>query len=211
MRNQVILVFLLLNSMNMCAQSSNATVAGEYYLRSVMETASGFQINADSSFQFFFSQGALDRVGKGKWSIHGDSIVFNSAPRPPKDFALLTAKAAPENLITVKITDRNRMILSYVDVTISGGGKTFTRKTDSDGMVAFPLQSINSISLLFRLCPDRQTVFSIDHSSYNYFEFRFEPWVAEVFFEQFSLQLNGKELYGGHPLLNGDKFRYEKN
>lgn len=176
-----------------------------------METASDFQINPDSSFQFFFSQGALDRMGKGKWTVHGDSIVFNSMPRPPRDFALLSAKKSPENLITIKIIDKNRMILSYVEVTISGGGKTRTRKSDSEGMVVFPLQLCTSISLLFRLCPDRETTFTIDNTKNNYFEFRFEPWIAEVFFEHFGLRLSGKELYGGHPLLQGNTFRYERN
>ena len=44
-------------------------IAGEYYLEGVMETASGFQLSADSGFQFFYSYGALDRFGKGKWKM----------------------------------------------------------------------------------------------------------------------------------------------
>ena len=42
-----------------------STVAGEYYLQGVMETASGFKLNEDSTFQFFFMYGAMDRVGEG--------------------------------------------------------------------------------------------------------------------------------------------------
>ena len=43
------------------------SLAGEYYLKAVMETASGFNPHSDSTFEFFFSYGALDRYG----SAHG--------------------------------------------------------------------------------------------------------------------------------------------
>ncbi len=194
----------------MTAQEINNSITGEYYLRGVMETASGFQVNADSTFQFFFSQGALDRVGKGRWSLQDGKLILNSAPRPPKDFALLASKKIPGDLITVKITDRNKMILSYVDVSITANGKQTTRRTDSEGMTGFTKQPVSNISLLFRLCPERATSFSINDSLDNYFEFRFEPWIAEVFFDNFSLQLNGKDLTGAHPLLHGNTFSYEK-
>jgi hypothetical protein len=45
----------------MMAQTNNIT--GVYNLRGVMEMASGFKLNNDSSFEFYFSYGALDRYG----------------------------------------------------------------------------------------------------------------------------------------------------
>ena len=58
----------------MLAQSKTASPAGEYYLRGVMETAAGFKLNEDSTFQFFFSYGALDRQGRGKWTTEGHPL-----------------------------------------------------------------------------------------------------------------------------------------
>jgi hypothetical protein len=51
-----------------------------------METASGFKINEDSSFEFYFSYGALDRYGSGKWNIKNDSIILNSKLFPRERF-----------------------------------------------------------------------------------------------------------------------------
>ena len=67
----------------MDAQTNSRDYTGEYYLRGVMETASGFKLNPDSSFQFFFSYGALDRMGSGKWTVRGNELILNSRPRPP--------------------------------------------------------------------------------------------------------------------------------
>ena len=175
-----------------------------------METASVFGLKPDSVFKFFFSQGALDRYGKGTWHKKADSIVFSSRTRPATDFALVSSKTTGDNFITIKLVENNTMILPYTEVTIKAGDKVVRQTTDSRGEAHFPQQSVTGISLLFRLCPDRESVFSIENSRHNYFECRLEPWIAEVFFENFSLQLAGKELSGKHPLLQGQVFRYEK-
>ena len=192
------------------AQQNKMTVTGVYFMRGVMETASVFELKPDSSFEFFFSQGSLDRYGKGTWHKEADSIVFNSRPRPDKDFAMVSSKTTTDNFVTVKLVEKNTMILPYTEVTIKTGDKVLRQTTDSHGEVHFPKQSVTIISLLFRLCPDRASVFNIENSRNNYFEFRLEPWMAEIFFENFSLQLAGKELSGKHPLLQGQVFRYEK-
>src|ERR1051325_4784902 len=58
--------------------AQNNTMAGQYSLTGVMETASGIQLNKDSTFQFYFSYGALDRYGSGKWSVQKDNIILDS-------------------------------------------------------------------------------------------------------------------------------------
>jgi hypothetical protein len=40
--------------------------------------------------------------------------------------------------------------------------------------------------------------------------FHFEPWIAEVFFENFALKYLNNTLVGKHPLLNGSEYTYEK-
>ena len=71
---------------------TNSHVAGTYYLSGVSEMASGIILKADSTFEFFFSYGALDRYGSGKWMFENNNIVLNRKPYPGKDF---------------KMTDRN--------------------------------------------------------------------------------------------------------
>lgn len=187
-----------------------ATVAGVYLLTGVMETASVFELKPDSSFEFFFSQGALDRRGKGKWSLKNGHIILNStAARPPKDYAMVTSKAMPGHETTIKMVDKNTMILSYSEITLKTPAGIVNAKTNSRGEARFNQTRATAIALLFRLCPDRESVFDVD-PKHNYFEFRLEPWIAEIFFRDFSLQWKAGELSGPHPLLPGNEFRYSK-
>ena len=192
------------------AQETKDTVTGVYFLTGVMETASVFDLKADSSFEFFFSQGALDRGGTGKWTVNNGRIIFNSiAVRPPKDYAMVTSKTIPGHQTVIKMVDKNTMILSYSEVTVKTTAGALTKSTNSHGEVRFDQTKATELSLLFRLCPDRQSVFTVD-PKHNYFEFRLEPWIAEIFFTSFSLQWHPGQLSGQHPLLEGNEFRYVK-
>ena len=201
-------LLLTVNLLN--AQPDKMEITGTYFMNGVMETASVFDLKPDSSFEFFFSQGALDRGGKGVWSVKDGHVVFNSTgKRPPKDYALVSSKIVPGNSTIIKMVDKNTMILSYSDATIKTPGGILSKSTDSHGEIKFPKKGATEISLLFRLCPDRESVFTVN-KGHNYFEFRLEPWIAEVFFENFSLTIVDGQLSGRHPLLEGNAFSYEK-
>ena len=197
-------------------EAQQKDLAGEYYLRGVMETGSGFKLEADSTFQFFFSYGALDREGKGTWKVKGDHVVFNSAPRPGNDFALVTSKQTTDDAITIKIIDSSGFFLSHVycllnPIAIGSGEKQTEAVSNKSGVISFPKQHIDSLTLIFEFCPERTSVFSIKDPSHNYFEFRFEPWMMEVFFIDHSLHINGHDLEGPHPLLTGKSYDFIKN
>ena len=66
---------------------------GEYQLRGVREMASGFKLNEDSTFQFYFSYGALDRFGEGRWTMKGNSLILNSRQSPGLIFLWLVQNA----------------------------------------------------------------------------------------------------------------------
>jgi len=208
---QILLLLVFLSSMHtLIAQQNKMDIAGVYFLKGVMETASVFELKPDSGFEFFFSQGALDRGGKGKWTVREGKLVLNSiGTRPAKDYALLSSKAIPGNTTVIKMVDRNTMILSYSDVTLKTPSGILQKSTDSHGEITFPQKNATEIGLLFRLCPDRESVFALN-KDHNYFEFRLEPWIAEVFFQDFTLQIAGKGLIGKHPLLDGNTFHYER-
>ena len=192
------------------AQQTSA-LSGEYYLSSVMETASGFKLNPDSSFQFFFSYGALDRYGEGVWSVKGNKIFFNSKPRVEQDFGLNASSQNSDSSITVRIMDRNELLLKYVHVTLKSGDVEIREVTDRSGFAKFPKLLIDSILLVFEFCADKTTVFIPKNPKDNYFEFRIEPWIVEYSFKDFSLEIGDKSLSGTHPLLTGNKYLYNKN
>jgi hypothetical protein len=185
-------------------------IAGEYYLEGVMETASGFKINADSGFQFFFSYGALDRIGKGKWKMLNDStIILNSDKRPPFDFKLEKQTSTAEKSITIQIDNNNRNILRYVEGFIKSGSTEKPFEMNAGGIAKLENQEIDSIGLIFTLCPDRYSVLPVARGN-NYFVFQFEPWIAEVFFEDFILTYSDSTFIGKHPLLKGNNYTYRR-
>ena len=195
----------------MQAQTKTNLAAGSYSLEGVMETASGFQLNKDSSFQFFFSYGALDRYGEGKWKVKNGSILFESRPKPASDFRLIKSSAGDKEKITIVLKDMNPYLLAHVYIKIKGGNREQEVKSNQDGLVIFPLQPLDSIEVLFEFCPEKTSVLLIAEKEHHSFEIVPEPWLMEIFFHNFSLQQTANGLAGGHPLSNKMDFRYTKH
>jgi len=212
-QNIITIMSIFLNGYNMKAQSPLASPAGVYYLQGVREMASELVLKPDHSFEFLYSYGAVDRGGKGHWEIDkNDSsrIILNSAKRPLWDFALLSTKNTNDDRTVIKITDPNKMLLSYVSARIHTANNVIEKRSDREGYIIIPKQPITKIELLFELCPERFSTFVVSDSMPNDFEFRFQPWIAEVFFENIALTITEKGLIGSHPLLKGNDFEFEK-
>lgn len=198
----------------MKAQTSNASISGMYSLHSVREVASQLWLKPDSSFEFFFSYGAVDRSGNGKWvtdKTDSNRIILNSRTRPEADFALADSKSINDPYTIIKVSAPNTSLLPYTYVKLYTAREIIEKKTNSEGIVTIPRQEIKKIELLFELCPDRFSTFIISSTKQNHFEFRFEPWIAEVFFENIILIKTDNGLTGSHPLMEGKDFNYEKN
>jgi hypothetical protein len=124
---------------------------------------------------------------------------------------LAQSKKQDGDNITIKITDSNTNLLRYMYGIIISGDKGQKGAADNDGKITFEAQKIDSIILLFEFCPEKQSIFTIPANGHNYFEFRIEPWIMEVYFENLDLQITGDGLEGAHPLLaEGKKYNYEK-
>ncbi|MGH2646921.1 MAG: hypothetical protein ACRDE8_05105 [Ginsengibacter sp.] len=199
----IIILFML------CNTNAQSKITGVYYLHGVMETASVFLVKPDSTFEFFFSYGAIDRYGSGKWSVSGDKIILNSDKKPGQNFKMITSKKTDNNYITVKITDSNAYLLNHVYAGLQFADTTLGDISDENGEIKISKKDPQKISLTFEFCPEKTSVFNID-KTLNYFEFKFEPWIAEVFFTDFPLALAADELTGRHPLLENKIYHYEK-
>ena len=174
-----------------------------------METASGFKLNEDSTFEFYFSYGALDRYGSGKWSIKNDSIVLNSKPFPGKDFKIADSILTNDNHITIKIENSNTQLYRFVYCLLYRPKGDTIVNADDNGVITLPGKT-DTINLLFELSPERISTFIINSAKYNSYAFNFEPWAVEVFFNQFALHYMQDQLEGRHPLLEDKKYLYKK-
>ncbi|MGX5856290.1 hypothetical protein ACWKW6_21740 [Dyadobacter jiangsuensis] len=203
-----LLSFMLFTGFISAAQAPNS-IPGEYHLQGVMETASALLLKQDSTFELYFSYGAMDRQGNGKWQFQDGKIILNSRSRPERDFALVTSKVASDDLTTIKIVDSNAQILPFFETLIKTAGGEKYGKMNQEGMFQIPKTKTTGIDLFFTLAPERYTSFAVE-SDDNYFEFRIEPWIIEIFVENVVLKPEKDGLVGEHPLLKGDAFSYEK-
>ncbi len=193
------------------AQQTIQTVTGEYYLKGVMETASGFKLNEDSTFDFFFSYGALDRTGSGKWQQQGNKVIFNSINNKTKEFSLLNSKIEQSDKVVIKIMDANPSLRSHVYAILVSGDTKTEGMTNSKGEISFPRQEVDHIQLVLEFCPEKTFIFNNSLKLHNYFEFKIEKGIMEVFFDQLTLTLNEEGFEGQHPLLNPGTYRFKKN
>jgi hypothetical protein len=168
-------------------QAQVKKVEGIYSLEGVMETASTFKLNKDSTFEFYYSYGALDRYGSGKWTLKNDSVVFNSKPFPGKDFKIIDSSSTGNNYTTIKIKNKNTALYRFVYCfSKTNHGEDTLLNADDDGIIILPHRT-DTINLLFELSPERFSTFFIKNSQYNSYTFDFEPWAVEVFFKRFVL------------------------
>lgn len=186
------------------------SITGEYQLQGAMEMASGFLLKPEGDFQFYFSYGAMDRYGSGKWNLENDKVVFNSADKPEHDFALLESKTIADDDIMIQIAEKNRNLLPYVFASLQKENKESWHSASGDGLIQFPKQEIREVSLIFEFCPEKTSIFTNINKSHNHFIFRIESWIAEVFFREFILHINENGLMGPHPLMKGDRFLFVK-
>lgn len=209
MKQLFILSFIIfLFTITMQAQTNN--ISGTYYLEGVRETASGIKLNADSSFEFFFSYGALDRHGSGTWTTENNTVILNSKPYPGKDFKLVDSSSDNNSFTTIKIEEKNTNLLRYVYCRIKAKDGDSLINADSGGYIAIADKSINTIQLLFEFCPEKISAFTLNTSTHNTFTFNFEPWLFEIFFKDFRLQFVKDHLEGKHPLLDNKNYIYSR-
>lgn len=185
-------------------------IAGEYLLQGVREMASGFLLKPDHTFQFFFTYGALDRYGSGKWELKNDTLLLNSAQRPGNDFTLVSSRKTENDFINIIVDHENPLLLSNIYCSLEGGAEGTWEKMNQRGDVQFGPREVESISLLFEFCPERFSVIPVIVPGHNEFVFRPEPWLLELFLDNFQLKIHEQGLMGRHPLLEGNTFIYKR-
>lgn len=199
---------LLFAGVTLYAQQATQ-VAGVYSLSGVMETASGFALNKDSSFEFYYSYGALDRYGAGKWRFIDNNVVLNSNLIHDKDFTAADSSLTKDNFTTIKIDDKNPAFYRFVYCLLKTPHGDTLINADDSGIIILPVIT-DTVTLLFELSPERVSKFTVNSKKFNSYTFHFEPWAVEVFFTDFTLRFVNGHLEGKHPLLDNKTYTYMK-
>ena len=93
--------FPLASSAAAACPPADASVAGFYVLRGVMEVGSELRLRADGRFDYMLAYGALDELATGCWSRKGDVVTltasrFEANMDDPAKFRRLTLKLTPK-------------------------------------------------------------------------------------------------------------------
>lgn len=190
------------------AQSGSYT--GEYYLTGVMETASGFRLNTDSSFDFFYSYGALDRSGKSSWSVQDSFIVLKSEGPTPDGFVLKNSRKVKSDVLSIIIDDPNPFFKKYVHGFVSGKEREEEQQSDHDGILRFQAGAYDSLLMMMEFSSEKVFRFPLVGKEENEFTFTFNPTILEVFFRNHRLKIDSAGLRGKHPLLGEKDYFFEK-
>ncbi len=209
--NRAYILLLLVLIISKTAMSQVISPTGIYYLEGVMETSSGYKLNEDSTFEFFFSQGALDRTGDGRWEQSGNILTLNSPGIPSPGFILQKSERLKSSNTTVVVNESNTMLLSFIYVRPVLKNETEFMKLDSNGKLEIESEDFSEIELFFEICPERTYKFKPKHQGDNYFEFTIDPKIMNVYFDNLVMQLKGDTLNGKHPLLKGENFEFVKS
>jgi hypothetical protein len=191
-------------------QKTNSSIAGVYYLDRIPEMASGFRININNSFDFFFSYGALDRFGSGEWEIIGDNIIFNSKKWIGYDFHITESKIVESENLIIELSEINPALIPYIYICTDEKSKDW-KAPDSKGRWFFGENIFDSFLITCEFCQERFTCVQINCKEHNFFSIVPKEWLFEYYFANFNLQITEDKLVGKHPFLLGNEFNYSKS
>jgi hypothetical protein len=176
-------------------------ITGEYRLQGNHEMVAAFNFNADSSFEFYFIYGAVDRMAQGKYSVINNSIYLSSRKTPGKDFKIIKNIVQGDGT-TIKVTDRNKLLQSNVVCMFMKGGEQDVVTTNNDGVAHSSMVDCDTLRVVHGFFPDAMTTIKSGGSDKsNYFELSLNPSLAELSFQGFVLKIEGDKLTGSLPYL----------
>ena len=184
---------LLSNQLAIGQQLAEKDVAGEFMLSGVMETAAGFLLKPDHTFQYGFTYGAADKNGKGTWKLTGNKLVLNSPhAQPTSDFVLKYSKASGNNEIVVLIKDEAGNFYPYVKCRLASDPATEIT-TNNKGEASFKSIGNGVLELYHPVFSTRISQIKLD-KKHNRFIVYPAYSLAEVFFKNFTLQIEKDHL-----------------
>ncbi len=176
-------------------------ITGEYRLKGHHEMVAAFNFQPDSSFEFYFIYGAVDRMAKGKYSIRDKQIFFRSDKTPGRDFTIRKQSVQGKGT-TIKITESNPALQANVLCIFMKGTERDSIYSNNNGLAFSSLTNCDSIIAMHTLFPDEFSIIKSDASNKNdFFELSLNPSLAELSFRNFILTIDGESLSGSLPYL----------
>ena len=197
-----LIISLMLNPSDSTAQN----ITGTYQMKGGFEMASGFKFNPDSTFEFYFIYGAVDRSATGHYTVKDGKITLQSNKSAGKDFNIIKEEQRGGNGginagTTIKVTDPNDYLTRQILCLFKKDGKQDQQFTDEEGIAHSPFTDCDTIFVMHTLFPDVMTTVKKDKGPHNYFELTLNPSLAEVSFKFVELTITKEGLSCPMPYL----------
>jgi hypothetical protein len=146
--------------------------AGRYRLAEGPDTVGELQLDADGSFRFGMSAGALDAEARGRWTHVGDGITLRTEPRPVAAvFSLKRAEPASGGAFSIMVTWPDGQGIAGVDFQILlDGAEPLTGYTQYYGWQSQPgdVHRVVSIQLAEPIYGTASPVFPVTDNARNF-------------------------------------------
>ncbi|AFD08773.1 hypothetical protein [Solitalea canadensis] len=161
-----------------------------YMLSGVMETAAGFRLLTDHTFEYFFSYGAADKWGKGTWKRVDSLIIFTSYhQQPEQDFILKEAKKTKNDFLQITVADSIHNPYRYVACLLNDN----ERSTNENGIVTYPADSARYLRMYHPIFSIRLTTINLPKDK-NDFIIGPSCDLSEVFFNNLVFTASPNEI-----------------
>ncbi|MWV26536.1 hypothetical protein [Aurantiacibacter rhizosphaerae] len=128
---------------------ARASWVGEYRDRSSFEMFHGLRLNADGSYEWALSVGALDRRSVGTWQIGDGEVVLTTSPKPVAPLFEQVDSNAEQGAPFLFVSWPNGEGIQGIDFTLQcADGKRISHYTQSDGWNLVPGECEVPVSIL---------------------------------------------------------------
>lgn len=186
--------------------------AGEYYLTGVMETGCGIKINADNSFEFFYSYGALDRHGYGTWKKISDTeIALNTDYGTQTPFTISHEETREWEGIKMGFPNYNKILLKETTIHVTGDQGEEEQVVGKQDLFHFNTNKAIEIIVTCLFYFDNPAKLKPADPSHNYFELTPNQNLPLVHFNDVRFTVDADSLTGSLRIIDENKkFRFVK-
>ncbi len=175
-------------------------VEGVYRMSGGHEMVAAFQFKKDSSFEFYFIYGVVDRNSSGHFTIHDGKVILYAEKEPGKDFTITHQEQRGEGT-SIKLSDKNSHLVKNVVGFFKKGSEEDQQFSDENGYMHSKLNDCDTVFVIHTLFPDEPTFIKKTQAQNNYFELTLNASLAQLSFKDFVLSIEQESLTGSLPWL----------
>ncbi len=172
--------------------------AGEYYLTGIMETASGFNLYEDHSFEFYFTYGALDRHAYGTWREgENGTVILSTDYKDQSPFTIELEENMKDNdHLVVGIPGFNKMLIEETKIVATYNGKEEEQVEAGDEVFHFTFPSADKLVVTCLFYFDNPATLIPSSEKNNYIQLKPNQNLLLVHFNEEVFKIDENNLYG---------------